>query len=50
MNPRDQLRFAVGAIQNRNLFPVHFLEERLPEWPEYADSQRAMVEAAYSAE
>jgi hypothetical protein len=32
----DQLRLAVGATQNRNLFPVHFLRERLPEWPEYA--------------
>lgn len=33
----DQLRLAVGATQNRNLFPTHFLEQRLPEWPEYAD-------------
>jgi hypothetical protein len=36
MPARDQLRLAVGATQNRNLFPVHFLEDRLPEWPEYA--------------
>jgi len=36
MPPHDQLRFAVGATQNRNLFPVHFLEDRLPEWPEFA--------------
>jgi hypothetical protein len=35
MASRDQLRLAVGATQNRNLFPVHFLEDRLPEWPEY---------------
>lgn len=40
---RDQLRFAVGATQNRNLFPVHFLEQRLPEWPEYADLDCAYV-------
>jgi Eco57I restriction-modification methylase/N-6 DNA Methylase/Type I restriction enzyme R protein N terminus (HSDR_N) len=37
MASRDQLRLSVGATQNRNLFPVHFLEDRLPEWPEYAD-------------
>jgi len=37
MPARDQLRLAVGATQNRNLFPVHFLEDRLPEWPAYAD-------------
>lgn len=37
MAEADQLRLAVGATQNRNLFPVHFLERRLPEWPEYAD-------------
>lgn len=37
MSSRDQLRLSVGATQNRNLFPVHFLEDRLPEWPEYAD-------------
>lgn len=36
MASRDQLRFSVGATQNRNLFPVHFLEDRLPDWPEYA--------------
>jgi len=36
MAETDQLRLAVGAAQNRNLFPVHFLEQRLPEWPEYA--------------
>ena len=37
MSARDQLQLAVGATQNRNLFPVHFLEERLPGWREYAD-------------
>jgi hypothetical protein len=36
MGSRDQLRLAVGAAHNRNLFPVHFLEERLQDWPEYA--------------
>ena len=36
MGARDQLRLAVGATQNRNLFPRHFIEARLPEWPEYA--------------
>ena len=37
MASRDQLRLSVGATQNRSLFPVHFLEDRLPEWPEYAE-------------
>jgi type I restriction-modification system DNA methylase subunit len=37
MPARDQLALAVGASQNRNLFPDHFLEDRLPEWPEYAE-------------
>jgi hypothetical protein len=37
MAKRDQLRLAVGATQNRNLFPRHFVEERLPDWPEYAE-------------
>ena len=36
MTARDQLRFAVGAAQERNLFPAHFLDQRLPDWPEYA--------------
>ena len=31
-----QLTFAVGTSQNRNLFPRHFLEDRLPDWPEYS--------------
>jgi hypothetical protein len=35
MQQRGQLSFGVGIAQNRNLFPVHFLEDRLPEWPEY---------------
>lgn len=43
MAETDQLRLAVGAAQNRNLFPVHFLEQRLPEWPEYADLDCANV-------
>lgn len=33
----DQLQLAVGAAQNRNLFPRHFIEERLPDWPEYEE-------------
>jgi type I restriction-modification system DNA methylase subunit len=33
----QQLSFAVGTTQNRNLFPRHFLEDRLPDWPEYAE-------------
>jgi hypothetical protein len=33
----DQLKLAIPAIQDRNLFPVHFLQDRLPEWPEYAE-------------
>lgn len=36
MAASDQLRLAVGATQNRNLFPAHFFEDRLPDWPEYA--------------
>jgi hypothetical protein len=36
MTARDQLRLAVGATQERNLFPAHFLDQRLPDWPEYA--------------
>jgi hypothetical protein len=36
MTQRNQLSLGVGVAQNRNLFPVHFLEDRLPEWPEYA--------------
>jgi hypothetical protein len=35
--PSQQLAFAVGTNQNRNLFPRHFLEDRLLEWPEYAE-------------
>ncbi|HKF82110.1 MAG TPA: N-6 DNA methylase [Solirubrobacterales bacterium] len=31
-----QLTFAVGTSQNRNLFPRHFLEDRLADWPEYS--------------
>lgn len=41
MAASDQLRLAVGATQNRNLFPAHFLEDRLPEWPEYARLESA---------
>ena len=41
MSSRDQLRLAVGAAQNRNLFPVHFLEDRLPDWTEFAELDAA---------
>lgn len=48
MPVRDQLRLAVEATQNRNLFPVHFLEDRLPEWAEYArfDASHLFLEIA----
>lgn len=41
MSARDQLRLAVGAAQNRNLFPAHFLEDRLPDWTEFAELDAA---------
>jgi len=37
MASRDQLTLAVGGAQNRSLFPAHFLDDRLPEWPEYME-------------
>jgi hypothetical protein len=41
----QQLKFAVGTTQNRNLFPRHFLEDRLLEWPEYAElDTKALLE------
>jgi hypothetical protein len=44
----DQLSLAVGTSQNRNLFPVHFLERRLPEWPEYQSLNTTALLAALS--
>lgn len=49
MGGRDQLRFAVGAAQNRNLFPVHFLTRRLPDWPEYAAFDPTEIQSAIGA-
>lgn len=46
MASRDQLTLAVGRPQNRNLFPAHFLDDRLPEWPEYAELDTAELFSA----
>lgn len=35
--PERQLELALGPFQNRRLFSEHFLRERLPEWPEFAE-------------
>jgi hypothetical protein len=36
--PSDQLALALGPFVNRKLFSDHFLLERLPSWPEFADA------------
>jgi hypothetical protein len=35
----DQLALALGPFVNRKLFSDHFLQERLPAWPEFADAE-----------
>jgi hypothetical protein len=37
----DQLALALGPFVNRKLFSDHFLRERLPLWPEFADAAAA---------
>lgn len=49
MAGRDQLRLAVGATQNRNLFPVHFLDDLLPAWPAYSELDATELFKAISA-
>jgi hypothetical protein len=34
--PAQQLELALGPFRNQRLFAKHFVEERLPEWPEFA--------------
>jgi len=38
---RDQLALALGPYSNRNLFSDHFLEQVLPEWPEFGATRSA---------
>ena len=35
--PAQQLELALGPFRNQRLFADHFLLERLPEWPEFAN-------------
>lgn len=35
--PERQLELALGPFQNRRLFSEHFLRDRLPAWPEFAE-------------
>lgn len=37
----DQLALALGPYVNRKLFSDHFLQERLPAWPEFASADPA---------
>lgn len=39
----DQLALALGPFVNRKLFSDHFLQERLPTWPEFADAEPATL-------
>jgi Eco57I restriction-modification methylase/N-6 DNA Methylase len=37
----QQLELALGPFRNQQLFSEHFLRERLPEWPQFADLDAA---------
>lgn len=41
--PERQLELALGPFQNRRLFSEHFLRDRLPEWPDFADLNASEV-------